>query len=105
MNQTEWGAVDTSSSWDQSSQPAWLTNELFSQKIQPLLSGVSTSASDHGLECPADMRAGSARATDRILDTGRRLRSWLGFLRAPHNAPVAASRGSKSVYTMAKEED
>jgi hypothetical protein len=31
------------SAWDESSQPAWLTPELFSQKIQPLLSNVSTS--------------------------------------------------------------
>jgi hypothetical protein len=30
------------SSWDESSQPAWLTPELFSQKIQPLLSNVAT---------------------------------------------------------------
>jgi hypothetical protein len=32
------------SSWDESSQPGWLTAELFSQKIQPLLSDVATSA-------------------------------------------------------------
>ncbi len=31
-------------SWDASSQPAWLTSEVYSQKIQPLLAGVSTSA-------------------------------------------------------------
>jgi CRISPR-associated protein Cas1 len=31
------------SSWDASSQPAWLTPELFSQKIQPLLANVATS--------------------------------------------------------------
>jgi len=31
------------SSWDESSQPAWITPELFSQKIQPLLSNVLTS--------------------------------------------------------------
>ncbi len=31
------------SSWDESSQPAWLNPELFSQKIQPLLSNVVTS--------------------------------------------------------------
>src|SRR5207237_8147516 len=30
--------------WDASSQPAWLTSELFSKKIQPLLAGVSTAA-------------------------------------------------------------
>ena len=32
------------SSWHESSQPAWLTPELFSHKIQPLIAGVSTSA-------------------------------------------------------------
>jgi hypothetical protein len=32
------------SAWDESSQPAWLTPELFSRKIQPLLADVSTSA-------------------------------------------------------------
>ena len=32
------------SSWDKSSQPAWLTPELFSQKIQPLLAQMSSSA-------------------------------------------------------------
>ncbi len=32
------------SSWKDSSQPAWLTPELFSQKIQPLLANASTSA-------------------------------------------------------------
>lgn len=31
------------SSWDESSQPAWLTPEFFSQNIQPLLSSVPTS--------------------------------------------------------------
>jgi CRISPR-associated endonuclease Cas1 len=31
------------SSWDESNQPAWLTPELFSKKIQPLLSKVATS--------------------------------------------------------------
>ena len=31
------------SSWDESSHPAWLTAELFSRKIQPLLSNVATS--------------------------------------------------------------
>jgi len=30
--------------WDASRQPAWLTSEAFSQQIQPLLAGVSTSA-------------------------------------------------------------
>jgi CRISPR-associated protein Cas1 len=32
------------SSWDESSQPGWLTPELFSEKIQPLLANVATSA-------------------------------------------------------------
>jgi hypothetical protein len=32
------------SSWDKSSQPAWLTAEAFTQRIQPLLATVSTSA-------------------------------------------------------------
>jgi CRISPR-associated endonuclease Cas1 len=32
------------SSWDESSQPSWLTAELFSKKIQPLLANVATSA-------------------------------------------------------------
>jgi len=31
-------------SWDASRQPAWLTAEMYSQEIQPLLAGVSTSA-------------------------------------------------------------
>ena len=31
------------SAWDESSQPAWLTSELFSRKIQPLLTHLSTS--------------------------------------------------------------
>jgi CRISPR-associated endonuclease Cas1 len=31
------------SAWDASSQPAWLTSEFYSQKIQPLLATVSTS--------------------------------------------------------------
>jgi CRISPR-associated endonuclease Cas1 len=32
------------SSWDPASQPTWLTKELFSEKIQPLLANVSTSS-------------------------------------------------------------
>jgi hypothetical protein len=32
------------SAWDASKQPVWLTSEIFSQKIQPLLVGISTSA-------------------------------------------------------------
>jgi hypothetical protein len=35
--------VTARSSWDESSQPAWLTPELFSWRIQPLLSNVATS--------------------------------------------------------------
>lgn len=31
------------SSWDKASQPAWLTREVFSQRIQPLLASISTS--------------------------------------------------------------
>jgi CRISPR-associated protein Cas1 len=31
------------SAWDESSQPAWLTPEVFSQRIQPLLASISTS--------------------------------------------------------------
>jgi CRISPR-associated endonuclease Cas1 len=32
------------SDWDKSAQPAWLTKEVYSQKIQPLLEGIPTSA-------------------------------------------------------------
>jgi hypothetical protein len=32
------------STWDASRQPAWLTSEVFSQQIQPLLAKSSTSA-------------------------------------------------------------
>jgi len=32
------------SDWDASEQPSWLTSEMFSQQIQPLLANVSTSA-------------------------------------------------------------
>jgi len=32
------------SEWDASRQPAWLTSEVFSQQIQPLLANISTSA-------------------------------------------------------------
>ena len=32
------------SEWDASTQPAWLTSEVFSQQVQPLLAKVSTSA-------------------------------------------------------------
>ncbi|PYV52746.1 MAG: CRISPR-associated endonuclease Cas1 [Acidobacteria bacterium] len=32
------------SSWDASSQPAWLTSEVFSQKVEPLLADISASA-------------------------------------------------------------
>ena len=32
------------SAWDASSQPAWLTREIFSQRIRPLLASISTSA-------------------------------------------------------------
>ena len=37
------------SEWDSSKQPAWLTSELFSQKIQPLLADVSTAAIRSGI--------------------------------------------------------
>jgi CRISPR-associated endonuclease Cas1 len=30
--------------WDESTQPVWLTSEVFSEKIQPLLVGISTSS-------------------------------------------------------------
>jgi CRISPR-associated endonuclease Cas1 len=36
--------VEARSAWDASTQPVWLTSEVFSQQIQPLLAGVSTSA-------------------------------------------------------------
>jgi len=35
--------VEARSAWDASTQPSWLTSEVFSHKIQPLLAGVSTS--------------------------------------------------------------
>lgn len=36
--------AEACSAWDASTQPAWLTSELFAQQIQPLLRKVSTSA-------------------------------------------------------------
>jgi CRISPR-associated endonuclease Cas1 len=36
--------AEACSAWDATSQPAWLTSEVFSQQIQPLLASVSTSA-------------------------------------------------------------
>jgi CRISPR-associated endonuclease Cas1 len=36
--------AEACSTWDASKQPAWLTSEVFSQQIQPLLAGVSTSS-------------------------------------------------------------
>lgn len=35
--------AEACSAWDSSKQPHWLTSEVFSHKIQPLLAGVSTS--------------------------------------------------------------
>jgi CRISPR-associated endonuclease Cas1 len=35
--------AEACSAWDASKQPDWLTNEVFSQRIQPLLAGISTS--------------------------------------------------------------
>jgi CRISPR-associated endonuclease Cas1 len=35
--------ADACSAWDASKEPQWLTSEVFSQRIQPLLAGVSTS--------------------------------------------------------------
>jgi CRISPR-associated endonuclease Cas1 len=35
--------AEARASWDASSQPAWLTSEVYSQKIQPLLTSVSSS--------------------------------------------------------------
>jgi hypothetical protein len=32
------------SEWDASGQPAWLTSEVFSKQIQPLLANIPTSA-------------------------------------------------------------
>jgi len=32
------------SEWDESKQPTWLTSEVFSQQIQPLLASVPTAA-------------------------------------------------------------
>ncbi len=36
--------AEACSEWDASKQPSWLTSEVFSQEIQPLLAGISTSA-------------------------------------------------------------
>jgi CRISPR-associated endonuclease Cas1 len=36
--------ADACSAWDTSTQPAWLTAEIYTQKIQPLLATLSTSA-------------------------------------------------------------
>jgi len=36
--------VEARSAWDASTQPSWLTSEMFSQKVQPLLATVSTAA-------------------------------------------------------------
>jgi hypothetical protein len=37
------------SAWDASKQPAWLTSEVFSQEIQPLLANIPTSAIRSGI--------------------------------------------------------
>ncbi|MBZ5720628.1 MAG: hypothetical protein LAO03_09630 [Acidobacteriia bacterium] len=50
------------SSWDESSQPAWLTPELFSQKIQLLLSNVATSVIRSSI--------GVSRVTDLVASQG-----------------------------------
>jgi CRISPR-associated endonuclease Cas1 len=42
--ESERGHAKARAAWDASSQPAWLTSELFSEKIQPLLAGVSSAA-------------------------------------------------------------
>jgi len=36
--------VEVRSPWDASTQPTWLTSEVFSRQIQPLLASISTSA-------------------------------------------------------------
>jgi hypothetical protein len=36
--------ADFATAWDESSQPAWLTSNVFSQRIQPLLAAMSASA-------------------------------------------------------------
>jgi CRISPR-associated endonuclease Cas1 len=36
--------AEACSAWDKSTQPAWLTGEMFAQQIQPLLGKISTSA-------------------------------------------------------------
>ena len=36
--------AEARSDWDESSQPPWLTGELFSQKIQPLLANIATAS-------------------------------------------------------------
>jgi CRISPR-associated endonuclease Cas1 len=41
--------ADACSTWDASKQPDWLTNEVFSQRIQPLLANTTTSAIRSGI--------------------------------------------------------
>ena len=64
-------------SWKASDQPAWLTPELFEQKILPLLAKVSMSAIRSSLGVSKCMRARFARAIDRIRGTGGRWRNLL----------------------------
>ena len=64
------------SSWDKSSQPAWLTSEVFSEQVQPLLAGVSTSAIRSRIGFLAGTRAGFDKVIARIHGTGKSLRNW-----------------------------
>jgi len=77
----DWWRQRARSTWDESSQPAWLSSELFSKNIQPYCRRFRHLSFDQGSECPGGMRARFAKGTNRIRGIGRLSQSWLGFRR------------------------
>lgn len=60
------------SEWNVSMQPAWITDQVYTDEVQPQLS-------HRGLVCHVGMQAAFGRATARIRGTGRRSPKWLAL--------------------------
>lgn len=80
------------SAWNTSKQPAWLTSEVFSQQIQPLLANTPTSQFDHELVSRDGMQAESAKAIAPIRGTGRRWPIWLALGRRSERSARSGTR-------------
>jgi hypothetical protein len=71
--------AEARSSWKESSQPDWLTKEVYSERIRPLLEGMSNSSIASRIGVSRWYAGASAKVTARTHGIGKSWRNWSAF--------------------------